>query len=190
VSLSAADEAGGSGVRSITWRLNGGAAVTVNGAVASVMVLNEGTNTLSYSATDNTGNAEAPKTLVVRIDTTAPAGKLHLSPSVLWPANGKLVRIRTHLFVASDLSGPVSVAGPVVRSDEPQTGLGRHDVGPDWVVKHGKLYLRAERSDRGNGRVYTVTYTLTDRAGNSSQVSDTVTVPLKGKGHHHDDDDD
>ena len=188
VSLSAADDAAGSGVRSITYRLNGGAAVTVNGAVASVVVLNEGTNTLIYSATDNTGNAEAAKTLVVRIDTTAPSGKLRLSPSVLWPANHKLVRIRTQLFVASDLSGPVSVSGPVVRSNEPQTG--RKDAGPDWVVKHGKLYLRAERSDRGNGRVYTVTYTLTDRAGNTSQVSDTVTVPLKGKGHHHDDDDD
>jgi hypothetical protein len=83
----------------------------------------------------------------------------------------------------------VSVSGPVVRSNEPQTGLERKDVGPDWVVKGGKLYLRAERSDRGKGRVYTVTYTLTDRAGNSSQVSDTVTVPLKKKDHDDDDDD-
>jgi len=189
VSLSAADDAAGSGVRSITYRLDGGAAVTVNGASASVAVSGDGVHSLSYSATDNVGNAEAAKTLVVRIDTTAPSGKLRLSPSVLWPANHKLVRIRTQLFVASDLSGPVSVSGPVVRSNEPQTGLDRKDVGPDWVVKGGKLYLRAERSDRGKGRVYTVTYTLTDRAGNSSQVSDTVTVPLKKKDHDDDDDD-
>jgi len=192
VSLSAADDAAGSGVRSITYRLDGGAAVTVNGASASLAVSGDGVHSLSYSATDNVGNLEAAKTLVVRIDTTAPVGRLSLSPSVLWPDNHKLVRIRTHLFVASDLSGPVSVAGPVVRSNEPQTGLDRKDVGPDWVVKHGKLYLRAERSDRGKGRIYTVTYTLTDRAGNSSQVSDTVTVPLKHKSHdrHNDDDDD
>jgi len=190
VSISAADDAAGSGVRSITYRLDGGAAVTVNGASASVAVSGDGVHNLSYSATDNVGNAEAAKTLVVRIDTAAPAGKLRLSPSVLWPANHKLVRIRTHLFVAPDLSGPVSVSGPVVRSNEPQTGLDRKDVGPDWVVKNGKLYLRAERSDRGKGRVYTVTYTLTDRAGNTSQISDTVTVPLKKKDHHDDDDDD
>jgi Alpha/beta hydrolase domain/CARDB len=190
VTLTATDDSAGSGVRSISYRLNGGPAVTVNGASASVVVSSEGVNQLSYSATDNVGNVEAARTLVVRIDATAPAAKLSLLPGVLRPDNHKLVRIHTKLFVASDLSGPVSVGSPVVTSNEPQTGLGRKDVGPDWVVKHGELYLRAERGDRGKGRIYTVTYTLTDRAGNSSQVSDTVTVPLKSKGHDDDDDDD
>jgi hypothetical protein len=39
------------------------------------------------------------------------------------------------------------------------------------------LRLRAARNGSGSGRVYTVTYTLTDAAGNSSELSATVTVP-------------
>jgi len=46
----------------------------------------------------------------------------------------------------------------------------------DWVVSGGNIKVRAERCDSGS-RVYTVTYTLTDQAGNSSQVSATVSVP-------------
>jgi len=37
--------------------------------------------------------------------------------------------------------------------------------------------LSAERLGSGNGRVYTVTYRVTDRIGNSAIASATVTVP-------------
>ena len=41
----------------------------------------------------------------------------------------------------------------------------------------GNIYLRAERSGRGDGRVYQITYTATDNAGNISTASATVTIP-------------
>jgi len=44
------------------------------------------------------------------------------------------------------------------------------------VVSGETLQLRAERAQGGSGRVYTVTYTLTDQAGNTAQASSTVTV--------------
>jgi hypothetical protein len=86
------------------------------------------------------------------------------------------VTITPTLSYADKLS-TVSVSGPVVTSNQPQFGCDADDVGPDWVVSGGSIQLRAERCDSGGGRVYTVTYTLTDEAGNSSQVSATVSVP-------------
>ena len=76
VALAAADNAGGSGVASITYSATGAqpiAGTTVNGAGAAVAISAEGTTTLTYAATDNAGNAEAPKTLTVKLDKTPPA---------------------------------------------------------------------------------------------------------------------
>jgi hypothetical protein len=45
----------------------------------------------------------------------------------------------------------------VVTSNEPQSGLGKGDMVPDWVVSGHTLRLRAERAPDGAGRIYTVT---------------------------------
>jgi hypothetical protein len=176
VSLSATDNAGGSGVRSITYAI-GGTPTTVSGASTSFTVSSEGVTTISYFATDNVGDAEAAKTLVVRIDKPAPTGSLSLSPNVLRPPNHRLVRITPRLSTSDNLGGPVSVTGPTVTSNEPVNGRGDGNTSPDWVVSGSTLQLRAERAGGGTGRIYTVTYTLTDQAGNSSTLSGTVTVP-------------
>ena len=74
VTLSASDEPGGSGVKEIRFSLTGaqGGSGVVAGSTASVKFSSEGNSTLTYFATDNAGNNEAAKTLVVRIDKTAP----------------------------------------------------------------------------------------------------------------------
>jgi hypothetical protein len=71
VAISASDEDGGSGVASITYDTGSGPE-TVQGDSASVPVSAEGTTSVTYYATDVAGNAEAPQTLTVRIDETAP----------------------------------------------------------------------------------------------------------------------
>ncbi len=75
VSLTATDNAGGSGVKQITYTATGAQAIatsTVNGASAVANVVSEGTTTISFFATDNAGNAENNKQVVVRLDTSAP----------------------------------------------------------------------------------------------------------------------
>jgi hypothetical protein len=39
--------------------------------------------------------------------------------------------------------------------------------------------LRAERDNRGTGRIYTITVLCTDAAGNEATTTVTVTVPRK-----------
>ncbi|MBW8904414.1 MAG: hypothetical protein JF611_01825 [Betaproteobacteria bacterium] len=176
VALSASDNAGGSGVRSITYAIGAGAPTTVNGASASLALSSEGVTTVRYFATDNVGNTESAKTLTVRIDRTPPVATLSLSPDRIWPPNHKLVTVTPSLNTSDNLNAVV-VSAPVVTSNEPQTGCDADDVAGDWSVSGAAIQVRAERCGPGSGRTYTVTYTITDAAGNSSQASATVFVP-------------
>jgi hypothetical protein len=176
VALSAADNGGGSGVRSMTYTIGSGTTTTVNAASASLTISSEGVTSVRYFATDNVGNAEAAKTLTVRIDRTPPVATLSLSPDRIWPPNHKLVSVTPSLNTSDNLSA-VTVSAPLVTSDEPQAGCDADDVGGDWSVTGAAIQVRAERCGRGTGRSYTVTYTITDAAGNSSQASATVFVP-------------
>lgn len=76
VKLDAADNAGGTGVKSITYSATGAQTIsstTVQASTASLApITSEGTTTITYSATDNAGNAEPAKTFVVKVDKTAP----------------------------------------------------------------------------------------------------------------------
>jgi hypothetical protein len=70
-----------------------------------------------------------------------------------------------------------------VTSDEPDNGDDDGDTIDDIVVVDNFTFeLRAERSGIGDGRVYTITYLVTDACGNSTLATATVTVPLnRGK---------
>jgi hypothetical protein len=93
------------------------------------------------------------------------------TPSVLWPPNHKMVPVS--LSYARGDSCPVSIGCSLtITSNEPGDGQ------PQWqVTDDHNLLLRAERLGNGSGRVYTITITCVDPAGNSSQKSVTVTVP-------------
>jgi hypothetical protein len=85
VALSSTDNAGGSGVKEITYSASGAqtiASTTVaGGSIPAISVSNEGTTTLSFFAKDNAGNTEATKTLVVKIDKAAPDTSITANPS-------------------------------------------------------------------------------------------------------------
>ena len=103
--------------------------------------------------------------------------------TILWPPNHKMVTVSILANASDDSGGPVTLAA-TVSSNEPENGLGDGDTAPDWTTPlidqtDGiiTLQLRAERSGRGNGRVYTVTITATDGSGNRSQANVDIIVP-------------
>jgi outer membrane protein assembly factor BamB len=105
-------------------------------------------------------------------------GDVSVSPSVLWPANHKLVLVTVN-YTATDNSGP-PVCSLSATSNEPDNGQGDGDTANDIGIIAGDphhLWLRAERAGNGAGRTYTVTITATDAAGNSSQATVAVSVP-------------
>src|SRR5262249_52812519 len=135
----------------------------------------EGTTTVSYSAVDNAGNAEPTKSLVVKIDKTIPVLSGMPAPDcTLSPAKHQLLTVAT-ISATDSLSG-VATFLETATSNEPDSGTGGGDVAGDIVINGGTVQLRAERSPRGDGRVYTITARATDVAGNTSTSTATCKV--------------
>ena len=85
VTLTATDLKG-PGVRSITYSATGAQATpetTVNGGSAQVVVSADGVTTLSYWATNTAGSSGAPQSLVIQVDSSAPALACAV-PSTAW----------------------------------------------------------------------------------------------------------
>jgi len=171
VTLSAADAPdAASGVREIRWSLDGGAAVVVPGATASLTVSSDGRHTLTFQAVDAAGNVEALQTVPVNVDRARPAASIRATPSLLKPANGRMVPVVVSGSASDALSGVASTAFTV--ADE--YGL----VQPALSAFGQTILLQASRkaSDR-DGRVYTISVRVTDLAGNVTTASTRVTVP-------------
>jgi len=157
------------------------------GAQASVEVTAEGTTTLTYFATDGAGNVEAAKTLVIRIDRTAPTLSCKAGPGILWPPNHELVAIAVNVRVEDGAAGASGFTLSSVTSNEPDDAAGNGDgnttgdiQGFDLGTSDTAGLVRAERAGTGTGRIYTLTYVARDGADNESTCATTVTVPHDG----------
>jgi hypothetical protein len=179
VTLSATDNAGGTGVQQITYSASGGqniASTNVSGASASVPITSEGITTVTFFATDFAGNAESAKTVVVRLDKTPPTITCTPTPNVLWPPNHHLVPVSVSVDVADSLSGSNGFNLASVTSNEPDSGDGNiQGFTTSTAATSGSL--RAERLGTGTARVYSFNYSATDRAGNSATCGTNVVVP-------------
>ena len=85
-----------------------------------------------------------------------------------------------------------------IGSDESDNavGVGDGNTHNDMQAADGSLdaddrvfLLRAERAGKGDGRIYTITFRVTDDAGNDTVASCTVEVPHNASGHTCDDPD-
>jgi hypothetical protein len=178
VSLSAADDPAGWGVKEIHFSVrgaqSGGDIVTGNNASFSITA--EGITTVTYFATDNAGNQESPKTLTIRIDKTPPTiAGLPAPGCSLWPPNHKMIQVAT-VSAADFLSGLASFnfSGTSNEPSDPNS--------PDIVIAGTGLQprtvqLRRDRLGTGSGRVYTLSAIATDLAGNTTTSSAVCVVP-------------
>jgi hypothetical protein len=116
VTLTAVDNAGGSGVKQISYTVSGAqpGGSTVAATTATIVISAEGTTTVSYFSSDNAGNAEALKTLTVLLDETPPSVIAIVSPN---PDNGLNTTPVTVTFSGKDtLSGVASCTPPITVS--------------------------------------------------------------------------
>jgi hypothetical protein len=106
------------------------------------------------------------------------------TPSTLWPPNHKLVLVK--LSGATDpQGGDVTIEITGVTQDEPLNGVADGNTSPDAGPgpTSNSVFLRAERSGQGDGRVYTISFTATNELGAS--CSGTVTVGVShDRGQH------
>ena len=124
----------------------------------------------------------SPFALLVPSDTVAPRLDVTLSMTTLTPPDHRLVPIVATVTATDNEDPNPSVQLVSIASSEAGDGLGDGDLADDIqdaaVGTDDRTFaLRAERSGRGRGRTYTVTYAATDASGNRTTVSRTVVVP-------------
>ena len=78
VTLTGTDNANGSGVDKVEYKVDGGAFATYSAPVA---ITTDGTHTVEYRSTDKAGNVEATKSLTVKVDKAAPTTTATLEPA-------------------------------------------------------------------------------------------------------------
>jgi len=127
---------------------------------------------------DGIGDSEPDYVVITVEDNTPPELTVSVTPEVLWPANHKMVLITPTLRVSDncDESPEVTLVSISSNEDDDSKGDG-HTTDDIQISANGSIYLRAERSGKGSGRVYTITYQAVDDAGNVVVDSATVTVP-------------
>jgi len=146
--------------------------------VAFAANFESGEHNVQVSVSDGKATPVSCSTSISVKDFTPPTiQNLVATPSVLSSPNHRLVPVSLSVS-AIDNCGPVTSKIKSVRSNEPISGLGHGDLSPDWIITGDlNLELRAERSLKGHGRIYTITVESKDAAGNSSTGDVTVTVP-------------
>jgi hypothetical protein len=159
--------------------VDGDVPVTFSPAPGGVFPL--GATTVTATATDADGNTSSGTFTVTVRDTTAPAfDSLTASPDALKPRNHQMVPVTLTAGVADAVDPSPATRIVSVSSNEPVADTGGGDQSPDWEVTGPlTLNLRAESSNLGTGRVYTVTVESRDLYGNASTRTVTVTVPRK-----------
>jgi hypothetical protein len=139
-----------------------------------------GTTTVTVTGERLDGTSDECEFDVTVNDTELPVvGTPTTSPNTLWPANHSMVDVTVN-YATTDNCPLTCVL--TVSSNEPVDGLGDGDTSPDWlVIDDHHVQLRAERSGKGNGRIYTITTTCTD-GSNTTVKTSTVIVPKSMKG--------
>jgi extracellular elastinolytic metalloproteinase len=137
-----------------------------------------GTTVVNSTATDASGNTATCSFNVTVSDAEPPTiTNASATPAVINFNNHKMVDVFVN-YVATDNSGGTPLTVLTVTSSEPDDATADGNTEPDWqVIDAHHVQLRAERSGREPGRIYTITITATDAAGNTSSVSVTVLVP-------------
>jgi uncharacterized lipoprotein YddW (UPF0748 family) len=174
ITLGATDNC--AGVATTEYSIDGGA--TWQPYTGSFMVQDEGTTTIMYRSTDLANNAETAKSITIKVDTVAPAITLTATPSEIWPPNGRTVTVTINGTGADSVSGLASVSYLVTDEYGLSPSIPTRAFSGNSAQWSDSLGVEARR--RGNdrdGRLYTVTATLTDLAGNTTSASTNIVVP-------------
>lgn len=172
-----------------SWTDTNGNVVGTSASVQLQVAL--GAHTFTLTVDDGNGHTASDTAQVTVGDTAPPSIIVALTPAVLWPANHRMVEVRARLELNDSCGVLQSVRLESIASNEADRSLGHGDRPHDIQGAHFggddlRFWLRAERARHGRGRVYTVRYSATDAAGNTTTAEALVRVP---RGHRRHDDD-
>ncbi len=160
---------------SLTARVRGADEYHINADEPLVLDYNTEFNPPSMYRPDGFRTVDHDPVLAGICETTPPQLTVTLSRRTLSPPNHKYVTVEATV-TATDKSVP-TITLVSATSNEPDNGEDDGNTTNDVVIVDQDTFrLRAERSESGTGRIYTITYRATDACGNSRLTSATVTV--------------
>jgi len=183
--------ASGTGPFSYAWTLDGN---PVGGNSPNVTIptgsLSPGNHTVSVTTTGTCGSAT--QTAILTVNNGTPVITLSSTSATVWPPNHQYQTFNITDFVASASSScdtSVDINDVVIQkvsSDE----LEENPLGADGNTLNDiviapdckSVQLRRERDGNLNGRVYTITFKVSDSFGNSTTATVTVSVPKNNNG--------
>ncbi len=169
MTLLATDNDGGSGVKEVHYSIDGKDAI-VSECSTSFSIVSDGTHTVTFFALDNAGNAETPQVMTINIH-KAESSDLDEDSACFWPPNHKMVNVK--------IRGSVTHCGSEIDSTiiTVTDKYGIHKMPPLHGFEHA-IPLESWREDTDmEGRSYTITVVVTDKAGRQSKKTKTVCVP-------------
>ncbi len=164
-----------------SWDLDGdgvadasGAAVYGATAAATAVFATEGSYDLTFTVTDADGAGGQDSVQVTVLDHAPDCSAVTASPALLWSPNNKFVSVTLGGGVDAD-GDPLALIVTAIYQDEP-VGVGKS--APDGKgVGTAAVELRAEKLGSGDGRVYTVSFTVSDGHGGACTGVVRVAVP-------------
>lgn len=111
------------------------------------------------------------------IDSVPPQITVSLSPNKIWPINNRMTPITATIIVSDDRDPNPSVRLESIACNEcvyPANDISGATIGTDDRNFSVRAFRLGKRKD---GRVYAVTYSATDAAGNSTTATVTVRIP-------------
>lgn len=183
--------ASGTGPFSYAWTLDGS---PFNGNSPSITVptgsLSVGPHTVTVTTTGSCGTAT--QTAILNVSGGTPTINLITNSVTMWPPNHQYQTFNVSDFVSSANAGcgggdiTNSVVIQSVSSDEPEDNASGGDGNTlnDIVIAANckSVQLRRERDGGLNGRVYTITFKVTDAFGNTATATVKVNVPINNGG--------
>jgi subtilisin family serine protease len=137
-----------------------------------------GVHVVTLTVSDPHGATSVDTVTITVSDTTPPdIASVTANPGSLWPPNHRMVPVTLGVSVTDACDGTALCQIASVASNEPVNGRGDGNTAPDWMVTGDlSVDLRAERSGRRGGRVYTITVQCADGSGNTSSEAAAVVV--------------
>jgi hypothetical protein len=176
-------------VLSYSWEQTGGPAVALNDAgtaypyfTAPFVNAAGATLTFKLSVEDRSGRKSSDTVMVAVTNINDPPLVNNAKPSVgiLWPPDHRMVKVI--ILGVTDPNRNSTIVITAVSQDEPTNGQGDGDTPIDAVISADRtsVLLRAERSGKGDGRVYQIRFTASDFEGSVSGMVEVV-VPKSKK---------
>jgi hypothetical protein len=164
--------------------------VTITQSPAAGTVVGSGAHSITVKATDAAGNQTEKTVTFTVIDNTVPTITLNGNVITLWSPDHSYANVQVSDLVAGasdNCDAGVNLSSVYiskVTSDEPENGSGDGTTYDDMLIAADcrSVQLRSERAGNGNGRVYTITFKVTDASGNFSTAMAKVTVPNSQNG--------